>query len=299
MTYLEIGQVLDRSETSINDRIRKMDLLKTKKTIWSDEEIETLKAYYNLTPDVFDMFPGRTRQSIAYKAHSLGLKKNERGAFRVNYNFFSEWTEEMAYIFGLICADGNIGHPDNKVLVITLHKNDLYMLEQIKQIMKSERNIGERKSGCCDFIVRHHKIYDDLVKLGVVPQKSLTLKWVGDNIPSGYLRHFIRGYIDGDGCVSTYNRKRPNGYVEKILDVTVLGTVDFLSGASKAISDEIGIKEVAVSSIKNNKISKSRWSGSTAVKLLDWIYKDATIFLKRKKDKYDNYLLDICDKTKS
>lgn len=43
----------------------------------------------------------------------------------------------------------------------------------------------------------------DLLKLGCTPRKSLTLKFPNDGIfkSNDLIRHFIRGYFDGDGSV--------------------------------------------------------------------------------------------------
>lgn len=292
MTVKDMAFNLDRKLVSVQDRMRKLNLIKIKKEVWSDEEIELLKEKYNKTIDIFDMFPGRTRQSIAYKAHDLGLKKYNRGNFSVDYSFFKTWSEEMAYILGLICADGNICSDEVKRLTITLHNNDLYMLEKISNIMKNKRPIFKRKTGCNDLVITCGEIYDDLISLGVVPKKSLTLKWI-ENIPKDYLKHFVRGYFDGDGCVSVYTRTRKT-YIEDVLEVAMLGTPEFLNGMSTEVHNSIGIHKVkaincSTVNFKSNAY-RIRWTYSNAEKFLKWIYKDANIYLIRKREKFENYL---------
>ena len=71
------------------------------------------------------------------------------------------------------------------------------------------------------------KMGEDLVKLGVVPNKTLILKSL-PSIPDNLMKHFIRGYIDGDGCIDATKAYRG----EKIyigLRLRILGNYDFLN----------------------------------------------------------------------
>jgi hypothetical protein len=60
---------------------------------------------------------------------------------------------------------------------------------------------GERKDR---FILRigNKNLYDSLVTLGLYPSKPLTIHT--PSIPRKMVSHFVRGYFDGDGCVSLY-----------------------------------------------------------------------------------------------
>ncbi len=41
-------------------------------------------------------------------------------------------------------------------------------------------------------------MFHDLLSLGLMPNKSLVLQM--PKVPTEFLRHFVRGYFDGDGC---------------------------------------------------------------------------------------------------
>lgn len=283
-TVQELADYLGRKHKSVEDRTRKLKLIKANKNTWAQEEVDKLVYYYNKTPEVFNMFPGRSRSSIAYKAHSLGLKKYNRGEFAVNFDYFKQWSPNMAYILGFIAADGNI-MVNPKVLNITQSIKDFYILEQIEKELKCNRPIQIQPNNICHLVIRCGEIVDDLIKLGIEPCKSLTMPWF-TSIPNEYLRHFVRGYIDGDGCICVYDRKNRG----LILEVSILGTREFLEGMSKKISELIGINTIKVFDIKNNKIKRMKYSGNTAVKLLEWIYKDTDFYLVRKKEKFIEYL---------
>ena len=127
-------------------------------------------------------------------AYSLGKKLRYHP---VNKNFFEKWSNEMAYVLGFICADGCIGH---RLDVLTISQKEIEILEKIKRILKAEQNIVHYKhQDIYHLPIGSAKIVKDLLKLGITPHKSLTLKL--PNMPLEYTGHFIRGYFDGDGSI--------------------------------------------------------------------------------------------------
>lgn len=74
---------------------------------------------------------------------------------------------------------------------------------------------------------------NDLISHGCVPNKSLILK--PPKIDNELINHFIRGYFDGDGCVS-FNSKT------KVYAVCILGTKEIL----EYIILHSGIKNVSI-----------------------------------------------------
>ena len=66
-------------------------------------------------------------------------------------------------------------------------------------------------------------MWEALNNKGCVPNKSLTLTFPSkDIVPSNLLRHFIRGYVDGDGCICVTKPEK--------IELNVLGTKEFLQG---------------------------------------------------------------------
>ena len=62
----------------------------------------------------------------------------------------------------------------------------------------------------------------DLAKAGCYNKKSLTLKFpTEEQVPSKLIRHFLRGYVDGDGCLCC---------TEKTKQFSITGTEDFFKG---------------------------------------------------------------------
>lgn len=132
-------------------------------------------------------------------------------------DFFEKWSPDMAYVLGFLYADGDIEdvRKSSRTQYITIGSKDKEILESIKVAMGSEHNINRRIAH--EFISPNGKKYErlefyrlrigskkmfyDLLKLGLTPRKSLTIKFP-NNIPSDCFSHFVRGYFDGDGCIT-------------------------------------------------------------------------------------------------
>ena len=58
------------------------------------------------------------------------------------------------------------------------------------------------------WIVQNKHLWNILNSYGCTPRKSLTLKFPDIKIfkSKDLIRHFIRGYFDGDGCISFSNK---------------------------------------------------------------------------------------------
>jgi hypothetical protein len=124
------------------------------------------------------------------------------------------------------------------------------------------------------------KILEGLIAiLGVTNQKSLMLATC--NIPEDLIGHFIRGYYDGDGTIRTTWK---NG------SIRILGTQAFLSWIADAITRHTGIEARYIRKREFENVYELSYHTSNMLKVLEWLYKDATIKLARKYQRYVNVL---------
>src|SRR3989344_1091934 len=126
----------------------------------------------------------------------------------LNQNFFKTWTPEMAYVLGFFAADGCMFTHSSGGKYIELTSCDRSILEKIRRLLNSDHKISSRKrskdwSESYRIQIGSKEIWNDLLRLGMVSAKSLVLKF--PEVPRTYLKDFVRGYFDGDGCV--YFRK--------------------------------------------------------------------------------------------
>lgn len=144
----------------------------------------------------------------------------------------------------------------------------------ISRSLKKEKMNG-RTYLSYEFSLCDRTIKNQLIALGCIPQKTFEIEFPSDEIvPRELKHHFIRGYFDGDGCVTSS--------ADSILSVEILGTQSFLEG----YQEWVALRENKVHSFKTTSIKHSMYSGIGAVYILDRLYEGATVYLERKHSKY-------------
>lgn len=220
---------------------------------------------------------GKTSVNRWSKEMGLYARKNT-----VNDGFFNMWTFDMAYILGYIFADGNVAWKPEKsyrALTITAAAKDVNHLEKIRIILESTKNLLYSDStNSYRLIVNSKKLCEDLMKLGVIPRKSLVVEF--PDIPKEYVCHFIRGVIDGDGCIRYNDRKRSPYFEISIAS----GSYKFLEKMVEIIKQNIGVSS-KITNVKNNTFI-IRYSCKRGLKLAEWIYYNQNLCLERKLKQY-------------
>ena len=188
--------------------------------------------------------------------------------------FSSIKTEEDAYWLGFILADGYIS--DTNYFEISLKATDYKHLYKFATYAKYTGKIVNSQPIGDYFRCRlNTKLKDSIVnnfyKLGIVPRKSLILNF--PNIALNLQPHLIRGYFDGDGCISESNEK---------WSLSFTGTLKVLTFINKFFN-----KNVKILSTKNSKIYSLAYGGNRQVKkFMDRIYKNSKVYLDRKYNIY-------------
>ena len=194
--------------------------------------------------------------------------------------------EEKAYFLGLIVSDGCIYSQDirSSMVVITLQGCDKYILEHFIKCIKSNKHITSDGRGCFEIQILSDIMVNDLRKYGLFENKSLHTIFP-KNLPKDLYCHFIRGLIDGDGSISFYNRQNRYCHVKAIRFCQ--GNKKFVEDFIKFLHDNIGTKIISVYQEKENLWSCAYRANSDMLLLINYLYKDATIYLTRKKEKCD------------
>lgn len=201
-----------------------------------------------------------------------------------NTVFDSIDTEEKAYWLGFLYADGNI-HSTMNIVTLNLKGSDYNHLEKFKLFLKASNNVIEttikvnnKKYSICKFSVCDKHFKNTLINLGCFPKKSLILRFPILSIFKEYnlVYHFIRGYVDGDGCL-TFSR---NGR----LNLSILGTKEFLEGICNIFPNMFAsIRKVK--RLQTNVYTISN-CGEKADEVTYKLYHNSTIYLDRKYDRF-------------
>lgn len=219
----------------------------------------------------------------------LKLNNIKKKSKVVKYNFDEDYfesidTEDKAYFLGFIVADGSVSSISN-VIQITQKEPDI--LYEFKKYIKYEGGlVKSRNRDVFDIKISSSKMKSDLLKLGISPNKTMSVGY--PLIPENLQNHFMRGVFDGDGCISIHHDKRDNSN---------RGQVNICSGSFDFIKEYVD-NMVKYCGVKKNNIRQPKgtyyvidWGGLLDVEsFYEFLYKDANIFLKRKKETYDKVM---------
>jgi transcriptional regulator with XRE-family HTH domain len=227
--------------------------------------------------------------------------------YSCDHSFFDTIdTEVKAYWLGFVAADGNVY---NNILKIALSSRDREHLVRFKGDLHSDHPIsnyvattkppGSKKAKIMtvsSVSISSPQLTGGLAAYGIVPRKTFTNRWP-DFLPGDLLRHFLRGYFDGDGCfhvsANAYVRKK-DGQRRAQLHWSTVGSEAFCSGARTYLMDELKLNEVRLGGTKSPGIVTLRYGATlVATKIYDLLYKDATVYLPRKREVAEPYVRSV------
>lgn len=265
---------------------------------WKEEEIKFLiENYKTKTNKEIAEVLGRTVDAVKIKAHKLGIKSSK---YYYDEDYFKEInTEEKAYWLGFIYADGYISHSNNygKEFGIELQSRDINHLKKFNKSIngnievkkfKKKCNLNNKTYNMCSIRIYKKRFVENLEKLGITENKTFNIEF--PNIDKNLIRHFIRGYFDGDGCVTVSNK-----YIR--YDFTS-GNILFLEKL-RDILYENNIKSYICKEKENT--YRLRIGGMLNCDIFyNYLYKDSNIYLDRKFNKKNNIYneLDIDNRIK-
>lgn len=278
---------------------------------FSEEDDKKIEQLYNEGKSTREIGKIMNTSGVTISKHlqKMGVKIKDlhksKQIYSFNENYFKTIDDEhKAYWLGFIAADGCVLEPTYQVskrtgkiirkeqgaLQIGLQEKDKAHLEKFQKDIKDTHKINfSKKRKAYDIKILSNIICMDLQQYNIVPRKSLVLEFP-DNIREDLLRHFIRGYFDGDGSIAFCKNKKGVISIGSI-QVSIIGTVMFLNTLNNILEDELQFKEKVIDlSNRHKPVTKTIFFSSIAhtKKFLDFIYKDSTIYLDRK---YERYLI--------
>lgn len=243
---------------------------------------------------IFDCSASLAASLIKNRTKSLRSNKQNSRKFTYNMTYFNVIdTPEKAYWLGFIYADGyvQIRKDKSKIFGIALSTKDKLHLELLNDTLSSTYEVKEYEASegnsygterYCRLQIFGEEIFDNMVKHGVVPNKTEIVK--PPKINKKLYSHFIRGYIDGDGCITSSSNE---------FAVKILGTVELLDFIKEFIeSRNIATIHQYYKRRPTDNVESIELAGNYQVKaFLDLIYKDSTVHLNRKHEKY----IELCN----
>ena len=115
-----------------------------------------------------------------------------------------KWSRDLAYAVGLLTTDGNLS-PDGRHF--TFISKDVDLIKTFKRCLVINNKITPKSSGYSNKMYYkiqfgNVKLYKWLLSIGLMPNKSKIITKL--DIPNEFFPDFLRGHLDGDGCIQAY-----------------------------------------------------------------------------------------------
>lgn len=229
-----------------------------------------------------------------FKKYNLPMRNNKEKnkKYTCNVSYFKQIdSEKKAYWLGFIMADGYIGvNNGNKRFGISINVNDINHLYNLKNELSATNPINTYRvsqgykigTEYCRLIITEEHLVEDLIKQGCVEHKSNILQ--PPNIEKSLRKHWIRGFMDGNGSIVIHNTQYGDSF-----SISFTSTDNVLNWImDELIEDEVLERRYPLDKRKQEQIvSEFSFGGNDLVKkYCDYIYKDATVYLQRKYDRY-------------
>lgn len=221
--------------------------------------------------------------------------------YDVDHEFFSRDTEESFYVAGFLAADGwkTRKGGGGYTIGLQLAAKDFDQLKRIHTLLSCTSPFKFREGCRCiagnekesitqsyTFVFNSERCYNDLERFGVVENKTYKLRFPEWLIDHPLVHHYMRGYIDGDGCFGLFESEKEKSHVYFCMKGTkelleVFHNILLKNGVCQ--DNERRNKLTAKNGKKHPAFDTLRYSGNGVLsKMYDFIYKDATVFLPRK-----------------
>jgi hypothetical protein len=215
--------------------------------------------------------------------------RGHRERFERKYSFDERYFQNIdtpmkAYFLGWAMSDGcvHFNRAEGCKYTLKIKADDIEVLEEFKNELKYDMPIAtdnsKRKYPAKLVGVYSATFVEDLISHGVIPHKS-TIMTLPIGIPESLECHFVRGYFDGDGCV-TLAHKDTNQY-----KVEFCGNITMMEWIAQSIEKHTGLRKNKICA-RNSYFATLSFSCSKVPIIRDFMYPTGGEFgLKRKKDR--------------
>ncbi len=259
-------------------------------TVAEDAEITKIyQAGYNTIEIARAYTPSYTLKAITNAIKRQGIPfrdiSERHRQYQLNPHVFDVIDNEAAaYFLGFIYADGHV--TKNSTLSVSLQAADKNQLIMLRDFLQSDSRIADvpaydtRPYPQCRLDVSDNHMADKLREWGITVGR-LNSQAVIDSIPEHLYAHWLRGAMDGDGCV----------YMSKAdLVIYFMAQEPVLVHTRAMLAKHAGCNpNLAIFQHGKSPIYYIRYYGNRAASAVGaYLYKDATIFMERKHRIYKN-----------
>ncbi|HEY5268638.1 MAG TPA: hypothetical protein VII94_05975 [Candidatus Saccharimonadales bacterium] len=239
-----------------------------------------------------------SEKTVMRRMKEYGIEWDKKVYYSCNEDFFDELNEQSLYWLGFLAADGWLyKHQYSYEICLKLAEEDSSHLQKFKLAMNSlspiHRKIEKHKAGEKGFLkdeyasyqitITSEKLFNRLAEFNIVPAKTHIYRFPEQLKDHSDVRHFIRGCLDGDG----WWREHKNNGKDYTTDIRVgmCGTPIFIREVFDIITERCVLDSGSYYVRKSGKTADFEFCAKDDVNYIaDWLYKDATIYLPRKRE---------------
>lgn len=170
-----------------------------------------------------------------------------------------------------------------------LYNTDIQIMEMFKKVFDDAtlRNhiSNNSKKKCVRIVVYSECLFDFCYSLIGSTDKSHSLFKL-PNLPSKMFHHFVRGFFDGDGSIYWRSSKSRHGKITKALQTSFTGgcLTNHIEELRDYLHKNVGLGNKKISGKQRKKLIYNQYD---SMLLCEWMYKNATVFMQRKKQIWD------------
>lgn len=259
------------------------------------QELEIILLYKNRikTKEIgikYNISKSLVEKTLHRNGINLRSMSEAKQKYTINKNYFEKIdSEDKAYFLGFLYGDGCSNNYNNNINILGL-ESDKEIYEKLKKLINSNRPFRIKHGKNNNYILfdfANKKIKNDLYNLGIVPNKTRIIKFPKEHMDKSLYRHFIRGLFDSDGSIMIFKDKRCNRFYSIWNLYSTREMIIFIKEYLKSLSIE-------VNNIHQDKrcFANSAFLATTKAQnifnIYHFMYDNATIFLERKKKKFEN-----------
>jgi len=211
--------------------------------------------------------------------------------YDLNESFFEKIDNgKKAYWLGFLSGDGAITD-ENKVRLSLAMKDELHLKKFKKAVEWTGKDYHHKDTNSLEVCFRSSKMVNDLARYHITPRKTFAIRF--PDITTSLERHFIRGVFDADGCINKSKRvtqgKSGQTYITYGGEFCIEGNKEFISVIQTRLV-ELGLPITSINYSGKN-INRVRYGGIKQLKkIYKYLYKNANIFLERKKRLFEEII---------
>lgn len=216
-----------------------------------------------------------------------------------NSNWFEDWNENTAYFLGFWLADGCVSinrykrrgrvYAYKRIFINNTDVQAIRVLSDIIGVIPSIKKKRKKEKTMMVLSWNSDQLFDWLFSFVGSTDKTNNMKWFQQ---TSHMNHFVRGFFDGDGSIYIKSYKSRHG--KSIVNLASSFTASapcclYLQDLRNYLTTILGLsaRKVTVNSKKTS--SKLIYGQYDTMKLCEWMYAGASVFMDRKKEIWDSF----------